>query len=97
MRAARAVLHGLTKQVFANGDAEGYNSISCADAKHCWAAWSGLPLALTGTADAGTSWSQVTSDTGNEFGTVSCLSVRVCVVTTDQGLWVTTDDGGLSG
>jgi photosystem II stability/assembly factor-like uncharacterized protein len=86
-----------TRHVFANGSGGGYNPISCADASHCWAAWSGLPLALTGTASAGASWSQVTSDTGREYGTVSCLSASACVATTDNGFWVTSDDGGLRG
>ena len=34
---------------------------------------------------------------GSEYGTVSCLSVSVCVATTDKGFWVTSDDGGLRG
>jgi len=89
---------GLTwsqKQAFGYGGGYGTNSISCADASHCWVAWSGTDNALDGTADAGVSWSTVTSDTSSEFGMISCLSVKVCVATTDNGLWVTDDDGGL--
>lgn len=71
------------------------NSISCASTRNCWAAGSGTAVALNGTSDAGKSWSSVTSDTTDEDGAVSCLSVRVCVATTDNGLWVTSDDGGL--
>ncbi len=56
----------------------------------------GTALALTGTTDGGTTWSApVTSDTTNEEGSVSCLSTLICVTTTDNGLWVTTDGGGL--
>ena len=54
-------------------------------------------MALAGTSDGGASWSSVTSDTTDEGGSVSCLSVKVCVATTDNGLWVTRDDGGLVG
>jgi hypothetical protein len=73
------------------------NSISCADARHCWAAAAGLTVGLVGTENGGRSWSQVTADTSNVDGSVSCLSVQVCVATTDNGLWVTSDDGGLAG
>lgn len=82
-------------QVFANGG--WFTSISCANPDECWAASSATTQALVGTADAGTSWSTVTSDTTNESGRLSCLNTRVCVATTDNALWVTTDDGGLSG
>jgi hypothetical protein len=51
---------------------------------------------LAGTANRGASWSTVTSDTTNEVGWVSCLSVSTCVAVTDDGLWVTSDDGGLT-
>jgi photosystem II stability/assembly factor-like uncharacterized protein len=71
------------------------NSISCATTENCWAAGSGTTVSLVGTADAGKSWASVTSDTSNQDGSVSCLSVNVCVATTDNGLWVTSDDGGL--
>ena len=71
------------------------NSISCATTKNCWAAGSGTTVALVGTADKGKSWASVTSDTTNEDGSVSCLNVNVCVATNDNGLWVTSDDGGL--
>jgi hypothetical protein len=53
-------------------------------------------VSLVGTADAGKSWVLVTSDTSNQDGSVSCLSVNVCVATTDNGLWVTSDDRGLA-
>lgn len=40
----------------------------------------------------------VTASEGNiDEGSVSCLSVSVCVATTDNGLWVTRNDGGLTG
>jgi hypothetical protein len=73
------------------------NSISCADARHCWAADSGTSVALVGTANGGVSWSAVTSDTTNEDGSVSCATVNFCVATTDGGLWTTSTDGGLGG
>jgi hypothetical protein len=77
------------------GDTGWLNSISCADAEHCWAASSGTTVALAGTDDGGASWSTVTSDTSNEDGSVSCATAKFCVATTDGELWVTTDDGGL--
>jgi hypothetical protein len=81
------------RQIF---DSTGWlNSISCANAKHCWAAGSGTTVALVGTTDGGTTWSSVTSDTTNEDGSVSCATVSFCVATTDGELWVTTNDGGL--
>jgi hypothetical protein len=72
------------------------NSISCATTANCWAAGSGTTVALVGTADKGKTWTSVTSDTSNQDGSVSCLSIGVCVATTDNGLWVTSDDGGLA-
>ncbi len=71
------------------------SSISCADAAHCWAAGAGTSVALAGTADGGNSWSATTSDTTNEYGTVSCASVSLCVASTDNALWQTSDGGGL--
>ncbi len=71
------------------------NSISCADAAHCWAAGSGTSVALVGTDNGGTAWSAATSDTTNEDGSVSCASADLCVATTDNALWVTSNDGGL--
>jgi hypothetical protein len=71
------------------------NSIFCADVAHCWAAGAGTTVALVGTSNGGASWSTVTSDTTNEVGSVSCATVDFCVATTDDDLWVTTDDGGL--
>jgi hypothetical protein len=72
------------------------SSISCPDASHCWAAGGGTTVGLVGTADGGNSWSQVTSDTSNEVGIVSCASVAFCVTTADNALWRTTDGGGLN-
>jgi hypothetical protein len=72
------------------------SSISCADAQHCWAAGSGTTVALVGTGNGGASWSAATSDTSNEEGAVSCGTADVCVATTDNALWVTSSDGGLS-
>jgi hypothetical protein len=72
------------------------SSISCVSARNCWAAGAGTTDALVGTSDRGTSWSTVTSDTSNEYGSVSCLSRKICVAVTDGGLWVTSDDGGLA-
>jgi photosystem II stability/assembly factor-like uncharacterized protein len=85
------------QKVFAGMNPGDYSPISCADARHCWTAWDLSTLALAGTANAGASWSTVDSDLSNEFGYVSCLSDSTCVATTDQGLWVTSDDGGLRG
>jgi hypothetical protein len=73
-----------------------FNSISCATTANCWAAGAGTTVALAGTAAGGKSWTTVTSDTSNELGSVSCLNVDVCVATTDNRLWVTDDDGGLT-
>ena len=72
------------------------SSVSCATTRNCWAAGAGSANALTGTANRGASWSTVTSDTTNEVGSVSCLSVSTCVAVTDNGVWVTSDDGGLT-
>jgi photosystem II stability/assembly factor-like uncharacterized protein len=72
-----------------------FNSISCASTRNCWAAGAGSTDALAGTSDGGSSWSTVTSDTTNELGSVSCLSISTCVAATDNGIWVTSDDGGL--
>jgi IPT/TIG domain len=71
------------------------SSVSCPDASHCWAAGAGTSVALVGTADGGSSWATVDSDTTNEYGIVSCATIDLCVATTDNALWVTTDDGGL--
>jgi hypothetical protein len=54
--------------------------------------------ALDGTANGGKSWTLVTATDSNiDEGDVACLSVSVCVATTDNGLWVTQNDGGLTG
>lgn len=75
-----------------------FYSMTCTDASHCWAGGNGDTNALDGTADGGKSWTLVTATEGNtDEGDVACLSVNVCVATTDNGLWVTRDDGGLAG
>lgn len=78
-------------------DTGGLNSISCVNASHCWAAGGGgMSLALVGTSTGGSSWLPVTAKPANgENGSVSCLNVNVCVATTDNGLYVTSNDGGL--
>jgi hypothetical protein len=73
-----------------------FQSISCPDAQHCWAAGGGTTVSLLGTADGGASWSEQTADTTNEEGSVSCASVSFCVSTADNAVWYTTDGGGLS-
>ena len=80
------------------GNQNPFYSITCTDASHCWAGGNGYQNeALDGTADGGRSWSLVTASEGNiDAGAVSCLSVSVCVATTDDALWVTTDNGGLA-
>ena len=87
--ASWAQLEGLT-------DNGWFNSISCASTQNCWAGGAGTTDALAGTSDGGSSWSVVTSDTSNEGGYVSCLSVSTCVAVTDNGIWFTSDDGGLT-
>lgn len=79
------------------GDAGVINSISCVNATHCWAAGAGeTPVGLVGTSTGGSSWLTVTANPANdENGIVSCLNVNECVATTDNGLYVTSDDGGL--
>ena len=83
-------------QVESLADNGWFNSISCASTRNCWAAGAGSDDALAGTSDGGSSWSTVTSDTTNELGSVSCLSGSTCVAVTDNGVWVTSDDGGLT-
>ena len=83
-------------QVESLADNGWFNSISCASTRNCWAAGAGSDDALAGTSDGGSSWSTVTSDTTNELGSVSCLSGSTCVAVTDNGVWVTSDDGGLA-
>ncbi len=81
------------------GNQNPFNSMTCTDASHCWAGGNGYQNeALAGTANGGRTWSLVTASQGDiDPGDVSCLSVSLCVATTDDGLWVTTDDGGLAG
>jgi len=84
------------EQAGAFADGGWLQSVSCASTQNCWAAGAASTDALLGTSDGGGSWSQVTSDTTNEQGSVSCLNIKVCVATTDNALWVTSDDGGLT-
>jgi len=80
------------------GDEGPFYSITCTDASHCWAGGTGGTVAFEGTADGGQTWSMVTASEGDTDETsISCLSVSVCVATADDGLWVTTNDGGLTG
>jgi photosystem II stability/assembly factor-like uncharacterized protein len=81
------------------GDLGPFSTMSCTDASHCWAGGNGAQGVLDGTADGGRSWSLVTASSTSELagGSVSCLSVSLCVASADNGLWVTTDDGGLAG
>jgi hypothetical protein len=89
---------GATWSGVETNDASGWlSSISCSDTSHCWAAGADTSVALIGTADAGASWFEENSDTGNEYGKLSCASTSFCVTTTDSALWVTTDGGGLGG
>jgi hypothetical protein len=71
-------------------------SISCPDASRCWATGGGTTVGLVGTVNGGNSWSQVSSDTSNEEGSVSCATVTFCVTTQDNALWQTTSGGGLA-
>jgi len=71
------------------------NSVSCADAQHCWAAGGGTSVALVGTSDGWATWSTFTAKTTNEDGSVSCASVRFCVSTADNAVRHTSTDGGL--
>jgi photosystem II stability/assembly factor-like uncharacterized protein len=88
---------GTTNRFGADGQAAaGEAGNSCAGTQNCWAGGAGTTDALAGTSDGGSSWSVVTSDTSNEGGYVSCLSVSTCVAVTDNGVWVTSDDGGLT-
>jgi hypothetical protein len=83
-------------QVESLADNGWFNTISCASTQNCWAGGAGTTDALAGTSDGGSSWSVVTSDTSNEGGYVSCLSISRCVAVTDNGIWFTSDDGGLT-
>ena len=77
------------------GGAGWLSSISCSDTADCWVAGAGTTLALAGTTNGGQSWQATYDDTTNQEGSVSCASAEFCVATTD-GLYVTTDDGGLT-
>jgi len=84
------------KGVETRANAGRLNSISCPDARHCWAAGAQTALALLGTSNGGASWSTQTAETSTEVGSVSCASAAVCVATTDNALWVTLNGGGLA-
>lgn len=71
------------------------SSDSCADVSDCWAGGAGTALSLAGTNDGGQTWQTTDDDTTDEEVAVSCASVDFCVATTGDGLFVTTDDGGL--
>ncbi|HEY1626996.1 MAG TPA: hypothetical protein VGG16_24695 [Streptosporangiaceae bacterium] len=89
--------HWQVKQTFPYAYGFPVTSISCVDARHCWTAWSGSYQVLNGMSNGGASWTTVTSDAQTAFGGVACLNDKVCVATTDGGLYVTTDDGGPAG
>lgn len=73
------------------------SSVSCPDTSHCWTAGAGTTVGLVGTSDGGASWSVLDADTSNNYGLVSCPSLTLCVATSDNALWVTSDFGGLGG
>jgi hypothetical protein len=73
-----------------------FDSAACFSAKDCWVGGEGTTQALVGTINGGASWTSVTADTTNEAGYVSCLSSTVCVASIDNGLYVTSNDGGLA-
>lgn len=73
-----------------------FDTISCGDVQHCWAGGAGTKVSLAGTADGGSTWSAVTADIQNDNSQVSCATTSLCVATTDDGLWVTTNGGGLA-
>jgi hypothetical protein len=84
-------------QVAGYPDNAWFSSISCASPQNCWAAGLSSTEALAGTGDGGSSWSIVSTDDTNQEGSVSCLSISTCVAVSDNGIWVTSDDGGLTG
>ncbi len=73
-----------------------FDTISCGDVQHCWAGGAGTKISLAGTADGGSTWTAVSADVQNNNSQVSCATASFCVATTDNGLWVTTDGGGLA-
>ena len=86
---------GRTWTRFASAKLDNFQSVSAYNAQ---SGGNGGPQALDGTANGGKSWSIVTASPGNfDEGSVACLTVNLCVATTDDGLWLTTDDGGLAG
>jgi hypothetical protein len=96
--AIRSTDGGATWTALQSFDTTGWlNSVSCADTTHCWAAGAGTTVGLAGTADGGASWSTVIADTSNIEGVVSCASLTLCVASSDNELWVSTDFGGLGG
>jgi hypothetical protein len=89
-----------TSALTATGADWNLGSISCADANHCWATTDSFTdVVLLGTADGGTSWTQVTSGAadGEYSSQVSYLNASTWVTSADARIFVTTDDGGLAG
>ena len=73
-----------------------FDTISCGDVQHCWAGGAGTKVSLAGTAGGGSMWTAVSADIQNDNSQVSCATTSFCVATTDNGLWVTTNGGGLA-
>jgi hypothetical protein len=69
------------------------DTISCSDVQHCWAGGAETTVSLAGTTDGGSTWTAVSADVLNDNSQVSCATTNICVATTDNGLWVTTDGG----
>ena len=72
------------------------SSVSCANALTCWAAGAGTTLSLAGTGDGGATFQEDLGNTTNQLSNVSCASDQVCIATTDNALWSTTDNGGVT-
>ncbi len=71
------------------------SSVSCADISDCWAGGAGSNQSLAGSDDGGTTWQETSGDTSNQEADVSCATGSFCAAVTGDGLFVTTDDGGL--
>jgi photosystem II stability/assembly factor-like uncharacterized protein len=86
----------------APGTMTGAASVSCGDAKHCWAVGlgSGVTAAIDATADGGTRWAaQPVPANVSVLASVSCVDRRHCVAVGAAGatgVVVSTDDGGAS-
>ncbi len=72
------------------------SSVSCADASDCWAGGAGTVQSLAGSDDGGTTWQQTSGATSNQVVDVSCATSSFCAAVTGGGLFVTSDDGGLT-